>query len=327
MKKIFLIGLFASILFIPDVYAHPGRTDSDGCHTCKTNCSKWGLEDGEYHCHNGNTYTNKRGQTFNSDGTEIIDANNNSNSKNESDVSNNNNSDVINDIPNNNSSNNTTSSNSNTNKNESSKNEDKKSSDNTIKTITIDGEFYNNFDNIVHVTSSESVNIEVTTNNDRATYDIKNIEPLVVGDNHISIVVTAENGSTKTYNIIVNKERKLSSETEIEVIINDEKVVFEQYEATINVESSITKLDIEYTLKDDNASVEMNEIGKLESGDNILIIKVIAENGIQQEYKITIYKYSKAEDIIYTTIGLGVLGGSGYGIYKISKKKKIIGMV
>jgi len=322
MKKILLIGLFVSMLFIPDVYAHPGRTDSDGCHTCKTNCSKWGLEDGEYHCHNGNTYTNKKGQTFNSDGTEIIDANNNSNSKNESDVSNNN-SDVINDITNNNSSNNTTSSNSNTNKNEPSKNENKKSSDNTIKTITIDGESYNSFDNIVHVTSSENVNIEVTTNNDKATYDIKNIEPLVFGDNYISIVVTAENGLTKTYNIIVNKERELSSETGIEVIINDEKVVFKQYEATINVDSSITKLDIDYTLKDEKASVEMNEIGELESGDNILMIKVIAENGIQQEYKITIYKYSKTEDIIYTTIGLGVLGGSGYGIYKIAKKKKI----
>lgn len=32
--------------------AHPGRTDVYGCHTCKTNCPKWGLSYGEYHCHN-----------------------------------------------------------------------------------------------------------------------------------------------------------------------------------------------------------------------------------------------------------------------------------
>jgi len=31
--------------------AHPGRTDSSGCHTCRTNCPSWGLSYGEYHCH------------------------------------------------------------------------------------------------------------------------------------------------------------------------------------------------------------------------------------------------------------------------------------
>lgn len=33
-------------------FAHPGRTDSSGCHTCRTNCSSWGLSTGDYHCHN-----------------------------------------------------------------------------------------------------------------------------------------------------------------------------------------------------------------------------------------------------------------------------------
>lgn len=34
-------------------FAHPGRTDSRGGHTCRTNCPKWGLEYEEYHYHNG----------------------------------------------------------------------------------------------------------------------------------------------------------------------------------------------------------------------------------------------------------------------------------
>ncbi|MFB7157592.1 YHYH domain-containing protein [Lysinibacillus sp. NPDC056232] len=37
--------------------AHPGRTDSNGGHTCRTNCEKWGLEYGEYHYHNGGSST------------------------------------------------------------------------------------------------------------------------------------------------------------------------------------------------------------------------------------------------------------------------------
>lgn len=44
-----LLGL---ILLTPSfVSAHPGNTDAYGCHTCRTNCPKWGLSTGEYHCH------------------------------------------------------------------------------------------------------------------------------------------------------------------------------------------------------------------------------------------------------------------------------------
>lgn len=46
-----VLGLF--LLGVPlAASAHPGNTDSSGCHTCKTNCSNWGLSYGEYHCHN-----------------------------------------------------------------------------------------------------------------------------------------------------------------------------------------------------------------------------------------------------------------------------------
>ena len=34
-----------------DAYAHPGGTDSSGCHTCRTNCARWGISTGSYHCH------------------------------------------------------------------------------------------------------------------------------------------------------------------------------------------------------------------------------------------------------------------------------------
>lgn len=37
------------------VQAHPGRTDSSGGHTCRTNCERWGREYGEYHYHDGSS--------------------------------------------------------------------------------------------------------------------------------------------------------------------------------------------------------------------------------------------------------------------------------
>lgn len=42
MKK--LVGLCFSVLLVStavSVEAHPGRTDSNGGHTCRTNTSKW----------------------------------------------------------------------------------------------------------------------------------------------------------------------------------------------------------------------------------------------------------------------------------------------
>ena len=63
-----IVILVMVILYSGSVYAHPGRTDSRGCHTCRTNCERWGLSYGQYHCHNGgsssgssskHTYTRK----------------------------------------------------------------------------------------------------------------------------------------------------------------------------------------------------------------------------------------------------------------------------
>ena len=56
MKKIIIFVLTIFAINTLPVSAHPGKTDGNGCHTCRTNCEKWGLEYGEYHCHNdGNT--------------------------------------------------------------------------------------------------------------------------------------------------------------------------------------------------------------------------------------------------------------------------------
>lgn len=41
------------LMMITPISAHPGRTDANGGHYCRTNCAKWGLRDGEYHYHNG----------------------------------------------------------------------------------------------------------------------------------------------------------------------------------------------------------------------------------------------------------------------------------
>lgn len=47
--------LLLTFIFPLPLYAHPGRTASDGCHYCRTNCASWGEVQDARHCHN--TYT------------------------------------------------------------------------------------------------------------------------------------------------------------------------------------------------------------------------------------------------------------------------------
>ena len=143
---------------------------------------------------------------------------------------------------------------------------------------------------------------------------------LKIGSNEITIEVTAEDGTLRTYKINVNREEILSSVTGIKVKINDEEVNFDENQATVYVSSGESTLKIDYTLEDKNAKVEMDEIEELKTGNNELKIKVTAEDGTVEEFKIVIYKYSKLEEITLTILALAIIGGVGYGTYRVIKK-------
>lgn len=145
MKKIICVGVLVILIFPLAVFAHPGRTDSSGCHYCRTNCSKWGLYNGQYHCH---------GMSIN---------------------------DYSDDI------------------------KDDKSGDNKIKAIYIDGESISISEDMEYETKREFVDIEVITNNKKATYSILNNDALSIGRNKIYIVVEAEDGSIQSYSIVINR--------------------------------------------------------------------------------------------------------------------------
>jgi hypothetical protein len=51
MKKFVLLVILIFLAVPISAQAHPGNTDKYGCHTCRTNCKKWGLKQNEHHCH------------------------------------------------------------------------------------------------------------------------------------------------------------------------------------------------------------------------------------------------------------------------------------
>ena len=169
-----------------------------------------------------------------------------------------------------------------------------KSSDNTLKEVTIDGQVIEVSDDMEFSTTKQNVIISVVTNDEKASYEIKNKSYLSIGDNQITIEVKAEDETIKVYNININRRLILSSDKRINIVIDGETVEFDNYKATVYVSSSATTLDVDYTLSDDKAKVEMTEISDLKTGDNELKIKVIAEDGSEQVYDIIVHKSSKA---------------------------------
>lgn len=56
----FLVATIAFVLTAQNAFAHPGRTDANGGHTCRTNCTeRWGLKYGQYHKHGIKAKTEK----------------------------------------------------------------------------------------------------------------------------------------------------------------------------------------------------------------------------------------------------------------------------
>ena len=344
MKKSLYVILLLTIFLIGniEVNASSGQLRKASIKTCNgitygqhSSDNHWHVaeeKDGKYYATGDPIYSDPCSSNNNSSGNSSSNNNSNDNSSSGSssnDSSSNNSSSGG--SSNNNSSNNSssgTSSNNSSNNNSSNNNqtttkpEETKSNDNTLKAIIINEENIKIEENMSYSTTDKKLDIKVETNNSKATYEIKNNSNLSVGNNEIVIEVKAEDGSTKNYKINVERKIILSSDTGIKVKIDEEEVVFSNYKATVYVSSSATSISVDYTLSNEKAKVEMDEIDKLKTGDNTLNIKVTAEDGTEQNYEIVIHKYTKAEDTISTILAFVMLGGIGYGIYYLIKKFK-----
>lgn len=174
-----------------------------------------------------------------------------------------------------------------------------KSGDNTLKSLKIDNENINISEKISYKTNQKSVNIEAVANDDKATLEYDKQIDLLMGENIVTIIVISENGNQKEYQINITRERELSDNTNIVVKVNETEITFINYENDDLIVSSYTKeINITYELEDKNAKVEINGNKNLKVGENEIIIKVIAENGKEQNYKLFVTKTSKAEEII-----------------------------
>ena len=129
-----------------------------------------------------------------------------------------------------------------------------------------------------------------------------------------TIVVTAEDGSTKVYTVKIVKEAKednsvsassisytYSSNNYLKALeIDGYDIDFDKdvNEYIIKVDSDVKSLDIKAIAEDNRASVEITGNENFKTGDNTVIIKVTAENGDVNEYKLIVNKKASKKNAV-----------------------------
>lgn len=129
----------------------------------------------------------------------------------------------------------------------------------------------------------------------------------------VSVVVTAEDGSTKIYTVKIVRDAKpvvnsisyvYSSNNYLkELTIDGYDIDFDKdvNEYTIKVDSDVKFLDIKAVAEDSRARVEITGNENFKTGNNIVTITVTAENGDVNVYELTINKKESKKSAVTLT--------------------------
>lgn len=220
----------------------------------------------------------------------------------------------------------------------------KKSEDKALKTLTIEGvegvELTPAFDaevteySVVVGKDIDKIDIKAEANDPKAKVEVINVEKIEEGDNLIKIVVTAEDGTTRTYSINVKKqEEKVIGLSSLKVQGYTIEPKFSpdvyQYKLTI-LDPKVTSLEIISDANDENAKVEVTGNTNIKQGENTILINVTSEDGKDKvTYKIVVNKTAVVAGttdqnnmILYGGIGIiGVLVLAIIIVLVIAKRK------
>ena len=186
---------------------------------------------------------------------------------------------------------------------------DNRSSNNNLKSLSVDQgkiSFNKNTTSYkVNVDSDvTSIKISAVVEDGKASFVNGNgprTFKLNYGNNNIQVKVKAENGSTKTYTIIVNRNDNRSSDSFLSSLsVEPAEINFNKSTTTYNtsVAYDISSVKVSYAVNDYKAKALVVGSEKLSVGNNKIVVKVTAENGSVTQYTININRQKEGEKVL-----------------------------
>lgn len=171
------------------------------------------------------------------------------------------------------------------------------SSNNYLSDLQINGETIANFDktnenySLSVPSTTTSITLSATTEEVHATTSGLGTFDLETGLNEFSIVVTAEDGTTKTYTLAITREKSNNSalsslsitQTSISPTFDSATLSY-----TANVEYGVTNIDIVAVASDSKSVITGDGNKELNTGDNTFDIVVTSESNTTTTYTIVV---------------------------------------
>ena len=219
------------------------------------------------------------------------------------------------------------------------KTETEKSSNNylsgiTLSTGTLSPEFYREtyeysveFGEDVNLYELSEIEVSAQVEDSRASVEGIGKITLNEGENTISLNVTAENGSVRTYTIKVNKPAKVEqSELRLNTLVlngintNGEYQTIdfsldpETFEYNLTVPNNISSISITPTTENEDIIIETNGGENLNEGSNkiVIILTSPSDETVKTTYTLNIEREAALEEVAGLTkeqIGLIIIGG------------------
>jgi hypothetical protein len=159
------------------------------------------------------------------------------------------------------------------------------SADASLKSIKLNGSTVVDKDTVNVPAKTKSVAVEAQTSSPEATASITGATGLIDGENTVNILVTAANGTTRTYTITV-RVLVLSSDA----TLNSLTVNSSAYAASsvVEVPFGSRSVDVGVVTNDAGASFAVIGNGALKTGDNTVVVRVTAVNGSVVDYPVAV---------------------------------------
>lgn len=152
--------------------------------------------------------------------------------------------------------------------------------------------------NLVVENVLESINVEATTEHNKAKVEGIGEHQLNIGDNTIELVVTAEDGSKKTYTIKVRRKDNDAYLSSLNIQNIDFEFNKDTFEYELEVARDIESIVVEGTLESETSKIEGLGDYTLYEEETTINLIVTAEDETQNTYTLKIKKEPKVEESI-----------------------------